>query len=319
VAVKALSCRPDTAEAEALVEKLAKKFPDSLDVKVEQGAVLERKGLHEEALKVYTSVLEADPDHPKALFRLAYNSDLRGDEEGAVELYHRVLSHEPAYLNALVNLGIIFDDREDYGNAATCFEKVLRIDPSHPRAMLFYKDAVAAKDMYYDEEQQKRRDKRNRVLEIPVTDFELSVRSRNCLEKMSIRTLGDLTKITEQTLLSFKNFGETSLNEIKQMLATQGLRPGQALEEGMEEPKIVEAPSVEEVFGTEDVTDTPLSEVDVPIRIRRCAELLGATTLGQLAAYTPKQLLSIKNFGQTSLAELQDVLAKHGLKLSGEE
>ena len=65
-----------------------------------------------------------------------------------------------------------------------------------------------------------------------MTDFELSVRSRNCLKKMNIRTLGDLTRVTEQQLLSSKNFGETSLDEIKEMMTTKGLHLGQSLEDG---------------------------------------------------------------------------------------
>ena len=69
------------------------------------------------------------------------------------------------------------------------------------------------------------------VLNIPVTDFELSVRSRNCLQKMGIMTLGDLCRCTEQDLLASKNFGETSLVEIKEMLATKGLRLGQYAQE----------------------------------------------------------------------------------------
>ena len=88
--------------------------------------------------------------------------------------------------------------------------------------------------MYYDEDQARRIAKRNAVLDIPVTDFELSVRARNCLKKMNIRTLGDLVRITEAELLAYKNFGETSLKEIKDMLTAKGLRLGQALEEGSE-------------------------------------------------------------------------------------
>ena len=65
--------------------------------------------------------------------------------------------------------------------------------------------------MYYDEDAQKKRDRLSQVLSIPVTDFELSVRSRNCLQKMGIMTLGDLCRCTEQELLASKNFGETSL------------------------------------------------------------------------------------------------------------
>ena len=67
----------------------------------------------------------------------------------------------------------------------------------------------------------------SQVLGIPVSDFELSVRSRNCLQKMGINTLGDLARCSEQDLLASKNFGETSLVEIREMLASKGLRLGQ--------------------------------------------------------------------------------------------
>ena len=49
---------------------------------------------------------------------------------------------------------------------------------------------------------------------------------------MNIKSLGDLLRTTEQELLSYKNFGETSLNEIKALLAQKGLRLGQAAEDG---------------------------------------------------------------------------------------
>src|SRR5580658_11262240 len=92
------------------------------------------------------------------------------------------------------------------------------------------KDVDSARSMFYDDDDTHRGDRRNQVLEIPITDFELSVRSRNCLKKMNIRSLGDLLRTTEQELLSYKNFGETSLNEIKALLAQKGLRLGQAAE-----------------------------------------------------------------------------------------
>ena len=86
--------------------------------------------------------------------------------------------------------------------------------------------------MYYDEEAEQGYTVLKQLLEIPVTDFELSVRSRNCLRKMNIRTLGDLTRTTEAALLASKNFGETSLSEIKEMMTSKGLRLGMALEGG---------------------------------------------------------------------------------------
>ena len=52
-------------------------------------------------------------------------------------------------------------------------------------------------EMYYDEDLERKEDRLNQILRIPITDFELSVRARNCLNKMDILTLGDLVKKTE--------------------------------------------------------------------------------------------------------------------------
>src|SRR5207244_11214193 len=112
------------------------------------------------------------------------------------------------------------------------FRRVSHANPTDDHARLFLKDAQASQTMYYSPEEEHALTKFSQVLEIPVTDFELSVRSRNCLKKMNIRTLGDLTRVNEQQLVSSKNFGETSLNEIKEMMTSKGLRVGQSLEEG---------------------------------------------------------------------------------------
>src|SRR5205807_9063201 len=96
----------------------------------------------------------------------------------------------------------------------------------------FCNDCHDNKDMYYDEEADRGFTVLRQLDEIPVTDFELSVRSRNCLRKMNIRTLGDLTRTTEAALLASKNFGETSLSEIKEMMTSKNLWLGMALEGG---------------------------------------------------------------------------------------
>ena len=105
-----------------------------------------------------------------------------------------------------------------------------RTSPITRELGLFFKDCQASKGMYYDEEAERGYTVLKQLHEIPVTDFELSVRSRNCLRKMNIRTLGDLTRTTELALLSSKNFGETSLAEIKEMMQAKGLRLGMSLE-----------------------------------------------------------------------------------------
>jgi DNA-directed RNA polymerase subunit alpha len=57
----------------------------------------------------------------------------------------------------------------------------------------------------------------------PLADLELSARSRKALERLGCATLGELAAMTEAKLLGQKNFGETSLNEIKQVLRRHGM------------------------------------------------------------------------------------------------
>src|SRR5271155_1142613 len=142
------------------------------------------------------------------------------------------MNHPPIHMGLLMNLGILYEDGDKYEKAVDCYRRILHADPTHEQAKLFLKDAEASLTQYYNPEADAANSRFNQVLEIPVTDFELSVRSRNCLKKMNIRTLGDLTRVTEQTLLSSKNFGETSLLEIKQMMEAKGLRLGQSIEDG---------------------------------------------------------------------------------------
>jgi DNA-directed RNA polymerase subunit alpha len=59
-----------------------------------------------------------------------------------------------------------------------------------------------------------------------VDELELSVRANNCLKNASIKTIADLVQKTEHEMLKTKNFGRKSLNEIKEILQTMGLRLG---------------------------------------------------------------------------------------------
>lgn len=180
-----------------------------------RGQEQEQHGNHEKAVDFYERALNENPDHEQAAFRLAVLYDRRAEDAKAIELYERICTSPPVHLNALMNLAVLYEDNNHYDEAHRCLDAILRTNPNHARARLFMKDVDSARSMYYDEEGDLRGDRRNAVLDIPVTDFELSVRSRNCLKKMNIRTLGDLLKTSEQELLSYKNFGETSLNEIK--------------------------------------------------------------------------------------------------------
>lgn len=61
------------------------------------------------------------------------------------------------------------------------------------------------------------------VLQKPVDDLDLSVRARKAVSLLGITTIGDLVSRTEAELLGIKNFGSTSLDEIKSKLSALGL------------------------------------------------------------------------------------------------
>jgi len=308
--IELLALAGQLEQARKSLEKLAAQNEQTATYQYLLGLINELDGLGDQAVEAYKKAVEMDPKYVPATFRLAYYTDLHGDEQQAIELYKQCLSYPPIYTSALLNLAVLYEDMGKYDMAAACLRRILVNNPNHQRARLFLKDVEAAKTMYYDEDQAKRIARRNALLDTPVSDFELSVRARNCLKKMNIKTLGDLVRTTEAGLLSYKNFGETSLKEIKDMLASKGLRLGQALEEGSDLRPVKPA-----MVQDEGVLGTPLEQIDFSVRVRGAFESLGLRTLGDLVAKTEAELLACRNFGQTSLNEVRMRLREYGLRL----
>ena len=69
-------------------------------------------------------------------------------------------------------------------------------------------------------------------LNLPVTDLRLSVRASNCLEAEGIQVLRDLVQRTEDQLLEVRNFGETTLVEVREKLSIHGLHLGMRIPSG---------------------------------------------------------------------------------------
>src|SRR6476469_1616298 len=68
-----------------------------------------------------------------------------------------------------------------------------------------------------------------RKLNMSLAELELSVRATNCLETEGITTVRDLIIRTDEELLEVRNFGETTLKEVKQKLQERGLHLGMKL------------------------------------------------------------------------------------------
>jgi DNA-directed RNA polymerase subunit alpha len=288
-----------------------------------RGSDAETTGQHERAVEFYERALNENPDHEAACFRLALLYDRQADDAKAIELYERVCTSAPVHLNALLNLAVLYEDNNHYEEAHRCLEAVLATNPNHERARLYMKDVESARSMYFDDDD-RRGDRRNQVLEIPITDFELSVRSRNCLKKMNIRSLGDLLRTTEQELLSYKNFGETSLNEIKALLAQKGLRLGQAVEGEKGAAAAVATvggmlaarrPTVVAENANPEIMGKSVADLELSVRSRKALQRLNINSIAELASRTEDELLGCKNFGQTSLNEIKQQLTSFGLGL----
>ncbi len=65
---------------------------------------------------------------------------------------------------------------------------------------------------------EKEEDQKEKILEMPIEELELSVRSFNCLKRSGVSTVGDLTKKTENEMMKVKNLGRKSLEEVIEKL-----------------------------------------------------------------------------------------------------
>ena len=80
------------------------------------------------------------------------------------------------------------------------------------------------------EEEERKREAQNEklreTLSLSISELDLSVRSANCLANEKIETIGELIGLSENDLLKFRNFGKTSLREVKKKVAEMNLSFG---------------------------------------------------------------------------------------------
>lgn len=66
-------------------------------------------------------------------------------------------------------------------------------------------------------------DQKTKLLDMPIEDMDLSVRSYNCLKRANINTVEDLTKKSREDMLKVRNLGLKSIDEVFEKLTEYGL------------------------------------------------------------------------------------------------
>ena len=97
-----------------------------------------------------------------------------------------------------------------------------KIAKDHFTIFINFDESVINSSDEVDEEEERVQ----QILSTPVEELELSVRSSNCLKNADIRTIGDLTRKTEEEIAKTRNFGKKSLTEIKEKLKEWNLSLG---------------------------------------------------------------------------------------------
>lgn len=97
-----------------------------------------------------------------------------------------------------------------------------KIIKEHFSIFINFDESIVSHNDEIDEEEAAIR----KILDTSVEELELTVRSSNCLKNANIRTIGDLTRKTEEEIAKTRNFGKKSLSEIKEKLKEWGLTLG---------------------------------------------------------------------------------------------
>ncbi|MDE7290961.1 MAG: DNA-directed RNA polymerase subunit alpha [Treponemataceae bacterium] len=105
---------------------------------------------------------------------------------------------------------------------ADALAEAAKIAKEHFSVFINFDDSGSSMDDDFNEDNEQVR----ALLNTPVEELELSVRSSNCLKNANIRTIGELTRKTEDDIAKTRNFGKKSLTEIKEKLHEWNLSLG---------------------------------------------------------------------------------------------
>ena len=134
----ALKSAASAAEARPIERKIWSIWSQhSLDAEINlrfrRGVLLMNAGRLEQAIRVFSTILEADPTFAEAWNKRATLFYLTGDLAGSVRDIERTLALEPRHFGALSGLGLIYKKIESVDGAIKAFSAALEINPHMPR------------------------------------------------------------------------------------------------------------------------------------------------------------------------------------------
>lgn len=134
--------------------------------------------------------------------------------------------------------------------------------------------------------------------DVPITELGLSARSVNTLTRKGIDSAFKLSQISKEELFDMRNLGIRSVNEILALLENIGLRSYQSQRQ---EPSFM-------LTNAKDLDDLNLTT-----RTYNALKRTGIRNLAELASLTEDELRDIRNFGEKSITEVKDLVARHVL------
>ena len=139
-----------------------------------------------------------------------------------------------------------------------------------------------------------------------ISSFNLSVRSMNVLKNNNMKTLGDITKVSEYYFSKLPNVGHKTLVEINELLSSHLLSFDMNIDDIDTSVEIDE----DEIISSLNL-DT--ENFDLTQRTRNIIRLLNLSKIGHIIEFSESRLLAQKNFGKKSHNELKKLLLSHNL------
>ena len=132
---KCLAEKGSLDEAEQVMKKAARLYPDESQYKTGLGIIHSRRGDWEEAIKYHEQAVAMEPKSAVAKFNLATAYSKRGQTDKAKKNFQMALEAEPDNIHILINYGALLSNNKESDEAIKFFDKVLEIEPGQEGAL----------------------------------------------------------------------------------------------------------------------------------------------------------------------------------------